>query len=202
MNEIRALVPAGVPMIALTATITRTLKDDIISILETDGCKYVSASPNRNNIYYEVHSRSDESMIGDMAQVVDNLRERRDKAERIIVYCRSVKVCADLYEHFHLSLGDDSYFPTDAQKISVNRLFGMFHAQTLPRIKEHILTSMCSPDGIVRVVFATIALGMGVNFASLNTIIHYGAPSSLDDYFQESGWTHRRPGKVSYILAA
>ena len=82
-------------MIALTATITRTLKHDIISIFEMDGCKYVSASPNRNNIYYEVHSRSDESMIGDMAQVVDNLREKRDKAERIIEYCRSVKVCAD-----------------------------------------------------------------------------------------------------------
>lgn len=40
---------------------------------------------------------------------------------------------------------------------------------------------------MVRVVFATTALGMGVNIVGLNTIIHYGAPLSIDDYVQESG---------------
>ena len=39
----------------------------------------------------------------------------------------------------------------------------------------------------MRVVFATIALGMGIDLKNVNTIIHYGAPRSLEDYFQESG---------------
>ena len=43
------------------------------------------------------------------------------------------------------------------------------------------------PDGTVRVVFVTTALGMGVNFVGLRATIHCGAPRSLDDYFQESG---------------
>ena len=43
------------------------------------------------------------------------------------------------------------------------------------------------PDGVVRVVFATVALGMGVNVKKVNTIVHYGAHRSVEDYFQESG---------------
>lgn len=50
---------------------------------------------------------------------------------------------------------------------------------------HHSTTKMT--DGVVRVLFATVALGMGVNLKDINTIIHYGAPHSLDDYFQESG---------------
>ena len=36
-------------------------------------------------------------------------------------------------------------------------------------------------------VFATVALGMGINLRDVDTIIHYGGPQSIDDYFQESG---------------
>lgn len=49
------------------------------------------------------------------------------------------------------------------------------------------MNSLADPDRVVRVVFATMALGMGLNFSGLRTTIHYGAPRSLDDYFQESG---------------
>ena len=49
------------------------------------------------------------------------------------------------------------------------------------------MNSLTKLDGVVRVVFATVALGMGVNLRDVNTIIHYGAPQSIEDYFQESG---------------
>ena len=41
--------------------------------------------------------------------------------------------------------------------------------------------------GTVRVVFASVAVGMGIDLHGVNTIIHYGAPSSIEDYFQASG---------------
>ena len=50
---------------------------------------------------------------------------------------------------------------------------------------------MLDANGVVRVVFCTVILGMGVNFAGLNHIIHYGDPSSIEDYYQECG----RPGR-------
>ena len=49
------------------------------------------------------------------------------------------------------------------------------------------MESLSKSDGIVRIVFATVALGMGVNFSGITRIIHYGAPRTIDDYFQESG---------------
>ena len=96
-------------------------------------------------------------------------------------------ICADLYAHFRYELGDDSYYSSGSHKISDNRLFGMFHANTPQYNKEVILKSLTQPDGIVRVIFATVALGMGINLRDVNTIIHYGGLQSIDDYFQESG---------------
>ena len=53
--------------------------------------------------------------------------------------------------------------------------------------KKVIHASMQDAHGTVRVVFATVALGMGVNLVGVNTIWHYGAPTCIEDYFQESG---------------
>ena len=63
-----------------------------------------------------------------------------------------------------------SYHPVGSEKISDNRLFGMFHASTPEYNKAVILRSLGSPDGVVRIVFATVALGMGVDLRDVNTV--------------------------------
>ena len=181
----RAFIPSGTPMLAVTATVTKKMRIDVCSKLEMSACKFVYASPEWPNIYYNVLHRSE--MEVDLKHIVDELLLNRNRMPRIIIYCRSLNLCADLYAFFLTSLGEDSYYPPGAAKISDNRVFGMYHANTPPHNKEVILSSMEKADGIVRVVFATVALGMGVNFVGLNKIIHYGAPSSIDDYYQESG---------------
>ena len=50
----------------------------------------------------------------------------------------------------------------------------MYHANT-PSHNKEVFDRMQKPDGVVRVVFATVALGMEINFASLNTTMHYGS---------------------------
>ena len=87
---------------------------------------------------------------------------------------------ADLYEHFLFSLGDDSYYPPGVPHVSDNRLFTMYHANTPSHNEEVIFDRMQKPDGVVRVVFARVALGMEINFAPLS-------PASIKDYMQESG---------------
>ena len=67
----------------------------------------------------------------------------------------------------------------------------MFHSNTFDVNKQILLDSLSKADGTGRVVFATTAFGMGVNFVGLRTTIHYGAPRSLDDYFHESGQAGR-----------
>ena len=103
------------------------------------------------------------------------------------MYCQSLDTCANLYAHFHYELGEASYHPPGSPHLSDHRLFGMFHSNTPEHNKEVILKSLLIPNGVVRVVFATVALGMGIDLRDVNTIIHYGAPRSLEDYFQESG---------------
>ena len=123
----------------------------------------------------------------DLSALISELKLNKTKTPRVILYCRSRNMCADLYCLFLKNLGNDSYYPPGAAKISRNRLFGMYHANTPPNNKEVIMQGMQKADGIIRIVFATVALGMEVNFVGLNRTIHYGAPASIEDYFQESG---------------
>ena len=149
------------------------------------GCEFIFASPDRPNIYYEVRKRT--TIDVDFEPLVHSLVSDRNKAPRVVVYCRSLNMVADLYAHFVFSLGNKSYYPQGAETVSENRLFGMYHANTSPHNKDIIQKSMLIADGKVRIVFATVALGMGENMVDVNTIWHYGAPSTLDDYLQESG---------------
>ena len=123
---------------------------------------------DRPNTYYEVFPRSD--IDSDIKPLVDELRQNKVHMSRVIIYCRSLNMCSDLYAFFLSTLGEESYYPSDALKISDNRLFGMYHANTPSHNKEVILNSMQKADGVVRVVFATVALGMGVNLVGVNPL--------------------------------
>ena len=191
LGELRAFAPPGAPMLAATVTVTDVMRNVIVEVLEMTGCAVVSVSPNKPNIFYSVKKRS--SSIGeDFALITSDLLCNNVKANRVIVYCQSLDVCANLYIHFMRVLGDRGYYPSGAEQVSDNRLYGMFHAKTDEYNKDVIMKSLANPKGVVRVVFATMALGMGVSFTGLTTTIHYGAPRSLDDYFQESGRAGRQ----------
>ena len=75
----------------------------------------------------------------------------------------------------------------------------MFHAKIDDSDKNEILTSLKDPDGKCRLVFSTVAFGMGVNIPDIRNVIHYGPPSDIDDYYQECG-RGGRDGKESYAV--
>lgn len=167
-------------------------RQQVIDSLEMYTCVLVSVTPDRPNIFYEVKPRSE---IGnDLANFLTTLREHTIQTPQVIVYCTSLNMCANLYTHFHYELGSESYYPLGAPQLSNNRLFGMFHANTPQYNKDVILRSLQFVDGIVQVIFATVALGMGINLQGVNQIIHYGTPQSLEDYFQKNGRGGRRSG--------
>ena len=58
LHELRAYIPFGTVMLAVTATVTEAMKEDIIVKLDMVGCSTVSVSPNKPNIYYEVLRKS------------------------------------------------------------------------------------------------------------------------------------------------
>lgn len=125
-------------------------------------CVVVSVSPDRPNIFYEVRKRGE--IETNFEDTVTLLCEKLIETPRVIVYCQSIDTCSDLFAHFLDVLGSASYFPHGAAELSENCLFGMYHSCTPQHNKDVILASLRDPNGIVRVVFATIALGMGVDF--------------------------------------
>ena len=156
---------------AATATVTKQMRLDVIERLDMKGCEYVYASPNKPNIMYHVRKRT--TIMEDLSFLVEDLREHNITTNRVIVYCRSLNMCSSLYAYFLYELKEKSYYPSGAEQISDNRLFGMYHSNTAAHNKDVILKGMSSKDGTIRVVFATTALGMGVNFVGLKTTIHY-----------------------------
>lgn len=88
-------------------------------------------------------------------------------------------MCANFYAHFHHELSDSSYHPPGSEQMCGNRLFEMFHASTQANNKDIILKSLIEHEGVVQVVFATMALGVCVNLKGVNTVIHYGAHCHL-----------------------
>ena len=146
------------------------MRDDVITWLDRTVSMCSHHQTNRIIIMYTIHQRT--STEDDLGQ---------GKANRVIVYCRSLNMCSMLYVYV---LKDKSY-NYGSDDLSVNRLFGMFHSNTADHNKQTVLSNMANIDGTIQVVFATTALYMGVNFAGLNTTIHYGAPRSMDDYLEE-----------------
>lgn len=189
LQEIRAFIPPGTPYMVCTATATREVYKEVTLALEISDCMKISVSPNRPNIYYQVKFRTE--VESDFSDLVCSLRVNLIKTPKVIVYCQTLNKCSELYEHFLDKLGPSSHYPPGAPHLSDNRLFGMYHSGTPQYNKDVILKSLPEREGVVRVVFATVALGMGVDFHTVNSAIHYGAPCSIDDYFQESGRARR-----------
>ena len=103
------------------------------------------------------------------------------------MYCKSQKDCGKLFRHFKYVLGDKAYYPLNVAQVSENRLFGMYHHNTLKKHQEMVMNSLFSPDGVCRVVFASTALGMGINVRDIRNVVHYGPPRQMDDFIEEMG---------------
>lgn len=65
--------------------------------------------------------------------------------------------------------------------------YGMYTRAATINKKEQVLTAFRNPNGTLRIVLATTAFGMGVDCSDIHVIIHWGAPSSLEQYVQETG---------------
>ena len=180
LAELRAMVPSSVHVCVLTATATEEVKDLICSNLCLSDLKCIEQSPNRKNVrygYVKVHS-SDPTDSFDW--LVDKLKREGSDMDRIIIFCQTRDQCDQLYGHFEAAIGDRRINPLE-------REYAMFHAWTPQRNKDNIIQSFTSDDGRVRVLFATVAFGMGIDAKGVNNIIHFGSPKTILDYMQETG---------------
>ena len=65
--------------------------------------------------------------------------------------------------------------------------FAQYHAPQTAAMNEHILKELSTPALKIRVMFATVAMGMGVDIPAIRHVIHVGPPCTVREYFQETG---------------
>ena len=80
------------------------------------------------------------------------------------------------------------------------RLYAMYHKKTHKLVKQVVEREIVKPNGSVRVVFYTIAFGMGVDVKGAELVIHMGPSSALDDYLQECGCVGRDSNSTSHAV--
>ena len=186
VGELRALVSS--PLVALTAIATKVTRDALKSKLGLRRCRTIVQSPDRPNIKLSVRKVSPSTPVSHLASVLDELKTKRNQCSRLLVYCQKISDCSDFYVEFMGELGDLAYWPDDAPHISDNRLVSMYHSGTPEYNKAVVLQSLQDQTGVCRVVFATSALGMGIDVKlRLAYCCPLGPPSKLEHYMQEIG---------------
>jgi ATP-dependent DNA helicase RecQ len=152
-----------VPMMALTATATARVRQDILSQLELRDPLVHIASFNRPNLAYEVRDKRK----GAFDELVRLLHEL--PGESVIVYCQSRKSVEDLSLALNQS-GIESL---------------PYHAGLSSEQRTEHQNRFIRDD--VPVLVATIAFGMGIGKPDVRAVIHYDLPRNLEGYYQESG---------------
>ncbi len=161
LHRLRSAFPE-VPMMALTATATDRVRQDIVQQLGLQTPQVFVSSFNRANLYYEVRPKDATSYEA----LVQQIKEARGAC---IVYCLSRKRVDEL-----------------AARLQRDRIAALpYHAGLPDDIRTTHQNQFLRDD--VQVMVATIAFGMGINKPDVRLVVHYDLPRTLESYYQESG---------------
>ncbi|XP_028404072.1 ATP-dependent DNA helicase Q-like 1 [Dendronephthya gigantea] len=179
-----------VPVVAMTATASHADMKCIKESLGLKKCKIVMANPDRANIFYKKvlkHGNDADAVESILIPMAKDLLRMKIEYPLTVIYI-SLKFCGLTYKLFEHVLVSEQYFPVGSPPILSNRMFAQFHAPQTSQMKDEILKQLCSTRGTIRIVFATVAMGMGVDIPDIRNVIHVSPPCTYKGIFPRN-WT-------------
>ena len=200
LSQLRAIFPSA-PMVALTASAPPKQLSVLTDALFLQNPLKVVGNLDRPNIYIGIHRRKASSLGSEsyesiLRPIAEELKENVIHFPLTIIYL-PLRWCGYAFKLFDQILQEKSYLPENTIDPR-HRIFAQFHAAQTEIMKQEILEELTSAESLIRVVFATVALGLGVNIPNVKQIIHIGPPRTLESYYQEIGRAGRngKPAKA------
>ena len=149
----------------------------------------VERNPNRPNIFYASHARPDrgDNKLGAILDpIVSELKLMRKDMPITLIY-GNLETIADCFIYFTEQMGKEQYHPPSANPVAKNRLFTQYHAQYPEDERKWIVHELVNGTSNRRVLFVTVAFGMGIDCNNIRRIVHSGVPYTMEEYCEEVG---------------